>query len=125
MISFQDIRMIDSGNLKGYLTVCLHTSAGGWINIKSCKLFDGAKGMFIAFPSTQDKNDPTKYWDVCYGNKELTENISNFLTEKAMTHIGGGGQTPWGVDTKGNPIMDKPDYTKKKPEPVFDNDIPF
>ena len=126
MISFQDIRMVESGKLKGYLTLCLQTSVGGWINIKSCKLFDGANGFFLAFPSTQDKNDPGKYWDVCWGNKELTEHINNFLTDKAMAHIGGGGKTPWGVDVKGEPVWERPDFTKKKePKPVYDDELPF
>ena len=42
-----------------------------------------------------------------------------------MVHLGGGGKTPYGIDSKGDAIWDKPDYSKKEVKEVYDDALPF
>ena len=132
MISFQAIRPLsDCGKTKAFFTICFQTRVGGWINIKDCRLVDGVNGLFISYPSK--KGNDGVYYDSLWLSDELRKKVNKFFTDKVANHIGGGGQTPWGVDPQGKEILEKPDWAKKKepklekkePEPVYDDELPF
>ena len=44
-----------------------------FLSIKGCKIFDGAKGSFVSYPST--KKADGKYWNHCWGSKAFNDAV--------------------------------------------------
>lgn len=53
----------------------LHSAEGSepFLEIKGCRIVDGAKGPFISYPSRKDANG--KYWNHVYGGEKFNEHI--------------------------------------------------
>lgn len=74
-VEVQRINLYNSGSMRAFVDVVVRG-----VLIKGAKIMDGSKGLWVAMPSKQQKNDPTKWEDiVAIKDKALQEDVQEIV----------------------------------------------